>query len=136
VAELRWAGHLQRIRNNEIARRIMDFRLEGRRTVRRHKLRWMGGIVEDLEEARDPEVVDSQQGQSRGRKFNGKPRLVMMVMMMMMMTTTMIMRTTMMMVMMTIMMTTTTTTITSILRKQCVENLIHVSNCIFLNVYV
>ena len=43
-----WLGHVQRMGNNEIPRRIMDFRLKGRRTVGRPKLRWIDGVVEDL----------------------------------------------------------------------------------------
>jgi hypothetical protein len=34
--------------NNEIQRRIMNFRLKGRRTVGRPKLQWMDGVLEDL----------------------------------------------------------------------------------------
>jgi hypothetical protein len=32
---------------NEIHRRIMNFRLKGRRTVGRPKLQWMDGVLED-----------------------------------------------------------------------------------------
>jgi hypothetical protein len=34
--------------NNEIHRSIMNFRLEGRRTVGRPKLQWTEGVLEDL----------------------------------------------------------------------------------------
>jgi hypothetical protein len=34
--------------NNEIHRRIMNFRRKGRRTVERPKLQWRDGVIEDL----------------------------------------------------------------------------------------
>lgn len=48
ITQLQCTGHLQRMDNNEIHRRIMDFRLEGRRTVQRPKIQWMDDVVEDL----------------------------------------------------------------------------------------
>lgn len=60
VARLQWGGNLYTMGNNEIHRRIMDFRLEGR-TVGRPKLLWMDGAVEDLRKL-GTGVVDIQQG--------------------------------------------------------------------------
>jgi hypothetical protein len=40
---------------------------------------WCGGR---LEKAGDRKVVDSHQGESHGREFHGKPRLMMMITMM------------------------------------------------------
>lgn len=48
VARLRLAQPLQRVGNNEIHRRIMNFRLKGRRTVGRPKFQWTDGVLDDL----------------------------------------------------------------------------------------
>jgi hypothetical protein len=51
IIQLQCTGHLQRMANNETHRRIMDLRLEGRRTVQRPKIQWMDDVVEDLRKA-------------------------------------------------------------------------------------
>jgi hypothetical protein len=45
---LRLAGHVQRKGNNEMIRRIMDYKLEGSRKVGRLNIRWMDGAMEDM----------------------------------------------------------------------------------------
>ena len=34
--------------NNEIPKRVMEYKPEGRRSVGRPKLRWLDGVIEDL----------------------------------------------------------------------------------------
>jgi hypothetical protein len=48
TSRLRRAGHVQRMNADEILKRIMDCKPEGRRNVGRSKLRWMDGVLEDL----------------------------------------------------------------------------------------
>jgi hypothetical protein len=48
ITQLQCTGYSQKMDNNEIHRSIMDFRLEGRRTVQRPKIQWMDDVVEDL----------------------------------------------------------------------------------------
>ena len=47
VARLRWVGHVCRMDNNEIPKRVMRHKPEGR-SVGRPKLHWMDGMIEDL----------------------------------------------------------------------------------------
>ena len=48
VTRLRCTENVRRMGSNEIHRRIMNFRLDGRKTVQRPKLRQMDDVVEDL----------------------------------------------------------------------------------------
>jgi hypothetical protein len=48
ITQLHCTGYSQKMDNNEIHRRIMNFRLKGRRTVQRPKIQWMDDVVEDL----------------------------------------------------------------------------------------
>jgi hypothetical protein len=45
AAKLRWGGHLQRMGNNKISRRIVDSKLEWCKRMGRPKLRWIDGVV-------------------------------------------------------------------------------------------
>lgn len=48
VGRLRWAGHIQRMKANEMVRKIMESKPEGRRKMGRPNLRWMDGILQDV----------------------------------------------------------------------------------------
>jgi len=48
VARLRWIGHLQRMGNNKIPRRYVDYKLEDSRRIWRTKLQYVDSVVEDL----------------------------------------------------------------------------------------
>jgi hypothetical protein len=48
IARLQWAGHLQRMKNTEIPRKLTEWKPEGRRSVGWPRLRWMDGVEEDL----------------------------------------------------------------------------------------
>jgi hypothetical protein len=48
IARLQWAGHLQRMKNTEIPRKLMEWKPDGRRCVGRPRVRWMDGVEEDL----------------------------------------------------------------------------------------
>jgi len=48
VTTLRLVEPSQRMGNNEKHRRIINFRLKGRRTVGRSKLQWTDGVLEDM----------------------------------------------------------------------------------------
>jgi hypothetical protein len=48
IARLRWAGHLHRMSDNEMPRRSMECKQEGRRSVGRPRLRWKDGVEDDL----------------------------------------------------------------------------------------
>ena len=65
IAGLRWAGHVQRMKNDEIVKRIMEGKPEGRRGVGRPCSRWRDAVQEDVKKlkiqnwwtvARDREV--------------------------------------------------------------------------------
>ena len=45
---LRWAGHVARKDYNDICRRVMEGRPEGRRPVGRPRLRWTDNVLQDL----------------------------------------------------------------------------------------
>jgi hypothetical protein len=45
---LRWAGNIQITSSNDMPRRIMESKSEGRRSVGRPKPRWMDGVLEGL----------------------------------------------------------------------------------------
>lgn len=47
TGRLRWAGHIQRMSEGDIPKRIMDGAPGGRRRVGRPKLRWLDGVVKD-----------------------------------------------------------------------------------------
>jgi hypothetical protein len=46
AVKLRWDGHLQRMGNNEISRRIVDSKLEWCKRMGRPKLLGIDGVVE------------------------------------------------------------------------------------------
>jgi hypothetical protein len=48
VTKLGQAGACNGLGNNEIPRRITESKLEGSRRMRRHKLRWLDGVVKYL----------------------------------------------------------------------------------------
>ena len=48
IARLRWAGHVQRMRNDEIVKRIIEGKPEGRRGFGRPCSRWRDAVQEDV----------------------------------------------------------------------------------------
>ncbi|KAJ4451936.1 hypothetical protein ANN_03417 [Periplaneta americana] len=52
VSRLQWAGHVLRMTEHEITKKVMENKFEGRRGVGRSKLRWMDGVLEDLRRLR------------------------------------------------------------------------------------
>ena len=47
ISRLRWAGHVERMSDEDILKGIMDRKAEGRRINRRSKLRWINVVLED-----------------------------------------------------------------------------------------
>jgi hypothetical protein len=43
IARLQWAGNLQRLKNTQIPRKLMEWKPEGRRSVEQLTLQWMDG---------------------------------------------------------------------------------------------
>ena len=52
VSRLQWSGHVQRMAEHEIPKKIMGNKFEGKRSVGRPRLRWMDGVLEDLRKLR------------------------------------------------------------------------------------
>ncbi|KAJ4426512.1 hypothetical protein ANN_27326 [Periplaneta americana] len=48
MSRLKWAGHVKRMGETELLRRILECKPEGRRNVGRRRLTWLDGVVEDL----------------------------------------------------------------------------------------
>jgi hypothetical protein len=48
IARLRWTGHVERMSGEDILKRIMDCKPEGRRRIGRPKLRWVDGVMMDV----------------------------------------------------------------------------------------
>ena len=48
IARLRWAGHVQRMNEEDVLKRIMKCTPEGKRGRGRPRLRWIDGILEDV----------------------------------------------------------------------------------------
>ena len=48
ISRLKWAGHIQRMNDSEMVKRISEYKPDGRRRVGRPKFRWMDGIIEDV----------------------------------------------------------------------------------------
>ena len=58
----RWAGHVQRMAEHEIPKKIMGNKFEGKRSVGQPRLRWMDGVLEDLRKLRIKRMVAGCQG--------------------------------------------------------------------------
>ena len=48
VPRLQRAGHVQRMAEHEIPKKIMGNKFQGKRSIGRLRLRWMDGVLEDL----------------------------------------------------------------------------------------
>ena len=48
IPTLRWAGHVQRMNEKNVLKRIMKCTPEGKRGLGRPRLRWIDGILEDV----------------------------------------------------------------------------------------
>ncbi|KAJ4439138.1 hypothetical protein ANN_15095 [Periplaneta americana] len=48
IARLRWAGHVKRMDECEIPRKVMEYGIAGGRRVGRPKLRWMDCVMDDI----------------------------------------------------------------------------------------
>jgi len=59
IASLRWAGHVQRMRNDEIVKRIIEGKPEGRRGVGRPCSRWRDAVQEDVKKLNSEGGCDS-----------------------------------------------------------------------------
>lgn len=46
---LRWLGHIQRMDENRIPKRILQEKVHNRRRKGRPKKRWLDGVIRDLE---------------------------------------------------------------------------------------
>jgi hypothetical protein len=53
ISRLRWARHVERV-SDDILKRSMDCKEDGRRRIGRPKLRWIDGVLEDI---KTPEVT-------------------------------------------------------------------------------
>ena len=63
ISRLRWARHVERV-SNDILKRSMDCKEEGRRRIGRPKLRWIDGVLEGgNKDTRSNDLVDSCQRQ-------------------------------------------------------------------------
>ena len=48
ISRLRWAGHVKRMADSEIPKKILEYKVEGRRRVGRPRLRWEDCITRDI----------------------------------------------------------------------------------------
>jgi hypothetical protein len=48
IVRLRWAGHVIRMIDSEMPKRIMNYNVEGKRRVGRPKARWSDAVEKDM----------------------------------------------------------------------------------------
>ena len=49
IGRLRWAGHVERMSDESVPKKILHTKPQGRRSVGRPKLRWLDGVQRDIE---------------------------------------------------------------------------------------
>jgi hypothetical protein len=48
INRLSWVGHIIRMENSRTVKKVFDTRPEGTRKIRRPKLRWEDGLIQDI----------------------------------------------------------------------------------------
>ena len=48
ISRLRWAGHVRRIEDSETPKRILEYKMDGKRRVGRPRVRWEDSIVKEI----------------------------------------------------------------------------------------
>ena len=75
---MRWMGHVARMGEGRIPKRVMEGTIDGRRPVGRPRLRWRDGVMKDLETVGIQNPMEEWEGLAADRMgWRGLVRAVM-----------------------------------------------------------
>ena len=60
---LRWAGHVRRMKESETPKRILEYKMDGKRRVGCPRLRWEHSIVKGIKRTWSERMVECGDGQ-------------------------------------------------------------------------
>ena len=64
---LRWFGHVERMDNERLLKKVMNAKVDGRSARRRPRFEWMDGVKRALNDSR----IDMREASERARNRNG-----------------------------------------------------------------